>query len=115
MVDTQPMMKQVEDLQIIIHELHAEGYSINEQFQVGSNIEKLPPSWKDFKIYLKYKRHATIMEDLILRLRVEEDQRKGDIVDGVGANIIKGEHVKPKFQKFKDKKKTTKMNKPLTA
>ena len=78
MVDTKTVMKQVEELQVLIHELHLEGCSINEHFQVGAIIEKLPPSWNDFKIYLKHKRREMTMEDLILRLRVQEDHRKGD-------------------------------------
>ena len=73
MADTKTVIKQVEEIQVLIHELHAEGCAISEQFQVGSIIEKLPPSWRDFKVYLKHKRREMTMEDLILRLRVEED------------------------------------------
>ena len=113
MVDSKAVVKQVEELQVIIHELHAEGCEINEQFQVGSIIEKLPLSWNDFKIYLKHKRREMSMEDLILRLRVEEDHRKGDRVEGARANVVEGVPApKPKLQKFKAKK-TTKFNKPF--
>ncbi|XP_060195171.1 uncharacterized protein LOC132624404 [Lycium barbarum] len=35
---------------------------INEAFQVAAVIEKLPPSWRDFKNYLKHKR-ANIVEE----------------------------------------------------
>ncbi|XP_073120423.1 uncharacterized protein [Henckelia pumila] len=48
---------------------------INEPFQVASIIEKLPPMWKDFKNYLKHKRKELKLEDLIVRLRIEEDNR----------------------------------------
>ena len=105
MADTKTVIKQVEKIQVLIHELHAEGCAISEQFQVGSIIEKLPPSWRDFKVYLKHKRREMTMEDLILRLRVEEDHRKGDSVDGARANVIESEpSTKQKFQKFKGKK-----------
>ena len=105
MADTKTVIKQVEEIQVLIHELHAEGYAISEQFQVGPIIEKLPPSWRDFKVYLKHKRREMTMEDLILRLRVEEDHRKGDSVDGARANVIESEpSTKQKFQKFKGKK-----------
>ena len=105
MADTKTVIKQVEEIQVLIHELHAEGCAISEQFQVGSIIEKLPPSWRDFKVYLKHKRREMTMEDLILRLRVEEDHRKGDSVDGARANVIESEpSTKQKFQKFKGKK-----------
>ena len=112
MVDTKTVIKQVEEIQVLIHELHAEACAISEQFQVGSIIEKLPPSWRDFKVYLKHKRQEMSMEDLILRLRVEEDHRKGDSVDGARANFIESEpSTKQRFQKFKGKK-ITKLNKP---
>ena len=62
------MIKKVKEIQVLIHELHADGCAISEQFQVGSIIEKLPPSWWDFKVYLKHKRREMSMEDLILRL-----------------------------------------------
>ena len=45
----------------------------NEAFQVAAFIEKLPPAWKDFKNYLKHKRKEMTLEDLIVRLKIEED------------------------------------------
>ena len=51
---------------------------INEAFQVVSIIEKLSPSGKDFKNYLKHKCKELSVEDLIVRLRIEEDNRKND-------------------------------------
>lgn len=75
MMDSKPVVNQVEDLQKIIHDILAEGMKISDSFQVASIIEKLPPSWKDFKSYLKHKRKEMTLEDLILRLRIEEDNR----------------------------------------
>nr|GEV19682.1 zinc finger, CCHC-type [Tanacetum cinerariifolium] len=42
---------------------------------VAAIIEKLPPSWVDFKNYLKHKRKEISVEDLIVRLRIEEDNK----------------------------------------
>lgn len=42
MVDTKSGMSQVQEFQIIIHDLLAEGMEINELFQVAAVIEKLP-------------------------------------------------------------------------
>jgi len=36
-------------------------------------MEKFPPAWRDFKNYLKHKRKELKLEDLILKLRIEED------------------------------------------
>ncbi|XP_070028293.1 uncharacterized protein [Nicotiana sylvestris] len=56
MVDSKSFITQVQELQVIIHDLLTEGLVINEAFQVAAIIEKLPPLWKDFKNYLKHKR-----------------------------------------------------------
>ena len=56
MVDSKTIISQVQDLQVILHEIHAEGMVLSESFQVAAIIEKLPPNWKDFKNYLKRKR-----------------------------------------------------------
>ncbi|XP_074347103.1 uncharacterized protein LOC141685927 [Apium graveolens] len=60
---------------VIIHKIHAERMITSESFQVAAVIEKLPPAWKMFKNYLKHKRKEMTMEDLILRLHIEEDNR----------------------------------------
>ena len=52
--------------------------SVCESFQVATIIEKLPPSWKDFKNYLKHKHKEMRLEDLIVRLRIEEDNRSSE-------------------------------------
>ena len=75
MVDSKTIISQVQDLQVILHEIHAEGMVLSESFQVAAIIEKLPPNWKDFKNYLKHKRKEMKLEDLIVRLRIEEDNR----------------------------------------
>ena len=52
MVDSKTMVSQVQELQVIIHEIHAEGMVLGKSFQVVAVIEKFPPAWKDFKNYL---------------------------------------------------------------
>ena len=76
MVDSKSVVSQTEDIQKIIDDIHVEGMVINESFQVESFIKKLPSSWKEFKNYLKHKRKEMTLEDLIVRLRIEEDNRK---------------------------------------
>ncbi|XP_070055021.1 uncharacterized protein [Nicotiana tomentosiformis] len=98
MVDNKLVITQVQELQVIIHDLLAEGIIrinacvesinsvtnyeffleclvINEAFQVAAMIEKLSPLWRDFKNYLKYKRKEMKLEDLIVRLGIEEDNK----------------------------------------
>ena len=47
-------------------------------FQVAAIIEKLPPLWKDFKNYLKHKRKEMTVEDLIVGLRIKEDNKAAE-------------------------------------
>ncbi|KAM1302106.1 hypothetical protein ACFX2H_013062 [Malus domestica] len=105
MTDSKKVINQVQELQLILHEIHAEGMSLSETFQVAAVIEKLPPAWKDFKNYLKHKRKEMGLEDLIVRLRIEEDNRcsekksnnqlmqaKAHIVEGGSKNNKKRKH-----------------------
>ncbi|KAL5575820.1 hypothetical protein UlMin_017519 [Ulmus minor] len=75
MVDSKFVISQVQEIQVILHEIHVEGMYLSETFQVAVIIEKLPPAWKDFKNYLKRKRKEMSIEDLVVRLRIEEDNR----------------------------------------
>ncbi|XXG52808.1 hypothetical protein AAC387_Pa03g1027 [Persea americana] len=75
MIDSKAVINQVQELQVIPYEIHAEGMSLSEYFQVASIIEKLRSLWKDFKNYLKHKQKDMKLEDLIVRLRIEENNR----------------------------------------
>lgn len=78
MIDSKSIMAQVQELQVILQEIHSEGMTLSDSFQVAAMIEKLPPLWKDFKNYLKHKRKEMNLEDLIVRLRIEEDNRASE-------------------------------------
>ncbi|KAK3035426.1 hypothetical protein RJ639_032851 [Escallonia herrerae] len=78
MVDSKTVISQVQEFQLILHDIHAKGMVLGESFQVAALIEKLPPTWKDFKNYLKHKRKDMKLEDLIVRLRIEEDNRQSE-------------------------------------
>ena len=93
MLDTKTVISQVQDLQVILHDIHAEGISLSESFQVATIIEKLSPLWKEFKNYLKHKRKEMRLEDLIVRLRIEEDNHASEKKAGKGlmeskANVV---------------------------
>ncbi|KAK3034821.1 hypothetical protein RJ639_033726 [Escallonia herrerae] len=78
MVDSKTVISQVQEFQLILHDIHAEGMVLGESFQVAALIEKLSPSWKDFKNYLKHKHKEIKLEDLIVRLRIEKDNRQSE-------------------------------------
>ncbi|XP_070675690.1 uncharacterized protein [Malus domestica] len=103
MVYSKSIVFENEDLQKIIHDIHVEGMVINESFQVVSFIEKLPSSWNEFKNYLKHKRKEMTLDDLIVRLRIEKNDRKNEkgLVSSMEAkeNVVEGSSSKqrPKF------------------
>ena len=68
----------MQELQLILHDLIAEDMVVNEVFQVAGMIEKLPPSWNDFKNYLKYKWKELNLEYLVIQLKIEEDNKKAE-------------------------------------
>ncbi|KAK3035664.1 hypothetical protein RJ639_032536 [Escallonia herrerae] len=70
--------KMLDSKTLILHDINAEGMVLGESFQVAALIEKLSPTWKDFKNYLKHKYKEMKLEDLIVRLRIEEDNRQSE-------------------------------------
>ncbi|KAH1072935.1 hypothetical protein J1N35_025263 [Gossypium stocksii] len=64
MVDSKLVMNQLQELQLLIHEILAER-------MVAAIIEKLPPTCNDFKKYLKHKRKEMSVEYLIAKLQIE--------------------------------------------
>ena len=81
---------------------------LSETFQVAAIIEKLPPRWKDFKNYLKHKRKEMNLEERIVRLRIEKNNRDskkwGFNPTAAKANIVEhGQSSKNKKTKAKPK------------
>ena len=76
-------------------------------------IEKLPPTWKDFKNYLKHKRKEMSIEDLVIRLHIEEDNRGSEkkmTHNPIEAKANFVEHGQSsKFKKGNNKGKDTKL------
>ncbi|KAH9763726.1 hypothetical protein KPL70_001262 [Citrus sinensis] len=65
---------------------------LNETFQVAAIMEKLPPAWKDFKSYLKHKRKEMNIEGVVVKLRIEEDNRNAErrgAISMENANVVK--------------------------
>ena len=77
---------------------------VNEDFQVATMIEKFPPSWNDFKNYPKHKHKEMKLEYLVIRLKIEEDNknvemksRKSSII--IGVDIVEEDPTKDKKRK----------------
>lgn len=111
MSDAISVVKQVEEIQVTAHELKDEGMGRNETFLVASIIEKLPPTWKDFKTHLKHIHEDMSLEQLILKLRVEEENRKNEKSEfssmEARANVVEGNSSKFKGSKKNKNVKNT--------
>ncbi|KAF3616661.1 hypothetical protein FXO38_34397 [Capsicum annuum] len=77
---------------------------VNEAFQVAVIIEKLTPMWKDFKNYLKHKLKEMTVEDLIVRLHMEEDNKAVER-RSKGNSTINGAHIVEDDQNNSKKRK----------
>ncbi|XP_070044948.1 uncharacterized protein [Nicotiana tomentosiformis] len=104
MIDSKTIGTQVQEFQLIFHDLIAECMVVNEAFQVTVMIENFPPSWRDFNNYLNHKRKEMKLEDLVIRLKIEEDnkttkKKSRENLTIMGANII--EETSPKSKKGK--------------
>ena len=113
MVDSKTVVSQVQEIQVILHEIHAEGMMLSETFQVAAIIEKLPYAWKDFKNYLKHKRKNMSIKDMIIRLRIEEYNKGFEKKGAHNPNEAKANFVEHsqsfKFKKANNKGKDTKL------
>ena len=103
MVDFKIVISQVQEFQVILHEIQAEKIILSEDFQVATIIEKLPPRWKDFKNYLKHNRKEMSMNNLIIRLRIEEDNKRSE---KRGFTPVAKENLVNHCQSSKKKKKS---------
>ena len=67
------MISQVQEFQLILHEIEAEGMFLPETFEVATIVKKISPAWRDFKNYLKHKWKELKLKDFIVRLQIEEE------------------------------------------
>ncbi|KAK4404471.1 hypothetical protein Sango_0815700 [Sesamum angolense] len=82
MVDSNTVMNQVQEFQMVLHDLHAEGMKLSESFQVAAMIETTTTTMKEFQKLPEAQVEGNGLEDLIVRLRIEEDNRLSKIKFG---------------------------------
>ncbi|XP_074337414.1 uncharacterized protein LOC141674602 [Apium graveolens] len=79
MVDTRPIMEQYNELLRILGQFVQHDMKMDESISVSSVINKLPPSWKDFKHTLKYNKEEMTLVELGSHFRIEEALRAQEI------------------------------------
>ncbi|XP_031283167.1 uncharacterized protein LOC116141835 [Pistacia vera] len=78
MVDNRPVMEQLRKIDRILNHFKMNKMHMDETIIVSSIIDKLPPSWRDFRRSLKHKEDDISLDDLTKSLRVEEEFRLRD-------------------------------------
>nr|GEX22474.1 zinc finger, CCHC-type [Tanacetum cinerariifolium] len=93
-IRAKPVMEQYNELLRILGQYTQHSLKIDEYISVSSIIDKLPPSWKDFKHTLKHGKDDMSLVQLGSHLRIEEslrvqdsDKGKGKEVDGPSVNM----------------------------
>ncbi|KAK3027199.1 hypothetical protein RJ639_040370 [Escallonia herrerae] len=74
--DDKSVETQINDFQNIINGLAKEGDCLPERFKTQCLVEKLPDSWKEFKLKFRQKRHAMTLQETIVYIKVEAQNRK---------------------------------------
>ncbi|GJW64619.1 hypothetical protein Tco_0116503 [Tanacetum coccineum] len=110
MVDSRSVMEQYHELLRILRQYTQHGLFMDESILVSSIINKLPPSWKDFKHMLKHNKDELSLVQLGSHLRIEETLRmeesgkdKGkDIVGPSSMNMVEDDKNKKNNKNSKD-------------
>ncbi|GJY42615.1 zinc finger, CCHC-type containing protein [Tanacetum coccineum] len=88
MTDSRPVMEQYNELLGILGRFTQHKINMDEAIQVSCIIDKLPPSWKDFKHTLKHKKEELTLVELGSHLRIEESLRAQDSDKPKGNNVV---------------------------
>ncbi|GAU36564.1 hypothetical protein TSUD_277700 [Trifolium subterraneum] len=88
MVESRSVMEQFNELLRILGQFTQHGLKMDETISVSSIIDKLPPSWKDFKHNLKHGKDELSLIQLGSHLRIEESLRAHEDNKGKGKEIV---------------------------
>ncbi|GJU60648.1 zinc finger, CCHC-type containing protein, partial [Tanacetum coccineum] len=87
MTDSRPVLEQYNELLGILGRFTQHKMNMDESIQVSCIIDKLPPSWKDFKHTLKHLKEELTLVELGSHLRIEESLRMQDSDKPKGNNV----------------------------
>ncbi|GJS28259.1 zinc finger, CCHC-type containing protein [Tanacetum coccineum] len=88
MTDSRPVLEQYNELLGILGRFTQHKMNMDEAIQVSCIIDKLPPSWKDFKHTLKHLKEELTLVELGSHLRIEESLRAQDSDKPKGNNVV---------------------------
>lgn len=103
------VVAQAHELQQIVGDLKATGINLEDEFQVGVIVSKLPSSWNGFKKKINHDEKTYTVESLLCHLRIEDDTRIREKKDEQGeghlkANMVEDQNPRlPKTQNLKQR------------
>ena len=114
MTDDRDLSSQIHDYHLLINDLAIEDIKLPEPFVTGYLVETIPESWKDYKNNMKHKRKQMFLEDVIIHIRIEEQNLNRDNIEKAKelsskANVVE-EKSKPKNNKSRKQNSQTKPN-----
>ena len=114
MIEDRDVSFQIHDYYLLINDLAIEDIKLPKPFVASYLVETLPESWKDNKNNMKHKRKQMSLENVIIHIRIEEQNQNRDNVEKTKelsskANVVEEKH-KPKNNKSKKQNSRTKPN-----
>ena len=83
MTEDRDVSSQIHDYHLLINDLAIEDIKLPEPFVAGYLVETFPESWKDYKNNMKHKRKQMSLEDVIIYIKIEEQNRNRDNAEKV--------------------------------
>ncbi|KAK0599632.1 hypothetical protein LWI29_007129 [Acer saccharum] len=110
MVDSRRVVEQFHEIRHILNQFSQHKMNMDESVIVSAIIDKLPPSWKDYKRSLKHKKEDVTLEELGQHLRIEEEYRINSVDEQVNSSskvhmVEEGKEAKQVPQHSKNKKR----------
>lgn len=90
MVDGRKVLEQFYELRQIVNQFKQHSLHMDEHIIVAAVIDKLPPSWKNFRKELKHRKEDISLADLESHLKIEEEDRNRDGGDGSKVMVLEG-------------------------
>ena len=114
MTEDRDVSSQIHDYHLLINDLAIEDIKLLESFVASYLVETLSESWKDYKNNMKHERKQMSLEDVIIHIRIGEQNRNRDNVEKAKelsskANIVEEKH-KPKKNRSRKQNSGTKPN-----
>ena len=114
MTEDKDVLSQIHNYHMLVNDLVTEDIKLPKPFVVGYLIETLLDSWKDYKNSMKHKRKQMSLEDVIIHIRIEEQNKTRNKAKRAKelsskANVVE-ERPRPKFNRPKRQNPRTKPN-----